>query len=58
MDVNTFFEYVLKSVDLCIDLVGYLTNHWYFALLFACALLWVGFDLIEGLLQDDVRNYE
>ncbi|MBO7735706.1 MAG: hypothetical protein J6S67_24275 [Methanobrevibacter sp.] len=58
MDVQTFLEYVLKAVDLCISMVGYLTNHWYFALLFAVALLWVGFDLIEGLLQDDERNYK
>lgn len=58
MNVETFFEYVMKAVYLTIDMVGYLSSHWYFALLFACGLLWIGFDLIEGLLQDDERNYK
>lgn len=47
---NAFFDFCNTAVNLTINCVTMLAGFWYFALIFAASLIWLGFDVIEGFL--------
>lgn len=46
----SFLEFCRNSLNLMYTILDLARRHWYFALLFAAGFIWIGFDLIEGVL--------
>lgn len=55
-DESYFFSLCRDLIEYMGDIVYLLTQHWYFALLFAAGLIGVAFDVLAALSEGKNRN--
>jgi len=57
-NVNEFLQICLNVIDLMLQILNLIMDHWYLLLLFVAGLIWLGFDIWEQLTNIDFEDKE